>query len=78
MRLTIARIEWLDARSEAGWVDCEAKNIPVLTYGILGPKTDTSQIVYSSYDPQESGYGDRNLIPLGMVKSVTILREDDV
>lgn len=78
MKLTIVRVEWLDARAEAGWVSGEPKNLPVWTFGILGEKTKDSQIIYSSYDPQEKQFGDRNIIPLGMVGQVTVLKEEEI
>lgn len=70
-------MEWLDARVDSGWVDGVGDNKPVVTYGILGPKTETCQVIYSSYDPQEDQFGDRNRIPLGMIISVTTIKEDD-
>ena len=80
MKLTIVKIEWLDARAEAGWASPESKdeNLPVVTIGILGKKTANSQIVYSTYDPQDNHFADKNMIPLKMITNVTILREEEL
>lgn len=78
MKATLVRVEWLDARINPGWVSGIGENKIVTSYGILGPKTEECQVIYSSWDPQERQYGDENLIPLGMIKNITVVKEDDI
>jgi hypothetical protein len=78
MKVTLVKVVWLDARGEAGWVDDEPINKPMTQYGIDGGKTKDCQILYTAWDPQFERWGNRYLIPLGMIIETIQIKEDEL
>lgn len=78
MKVTLIRIEWLDARGECGWVDDEPINELMIQYGIDGGETKDCQILFTAWDPQFKRWGNRDLIPLGMIKNKIVLKDDEI
>lgn len=80
MILKLVRVEWIDARTHAGWHDYDPENPPsnppMRTFGLLVDDRKDAVVIASSFDTDTGQFADLSTIPKGLgVLSILVIAE---